>query len=262
MAPIEEPRGLKKYLEKESHAVEVSQRLHGPEFELFCELAEFYERLGTLCRMKSQEAARLASPPKLFQVVMCQMYGVGSQLLRRRILDADALTRRAIEATAIAYRLWKHPELCDVFENAYPNHHKQDHPKQWRPSYEYNEAFKLDQLFGEPEAVWANLRSVHDAVSAGSTHSGPLATAFHVQSDGKVLLHFIEPDNRLVRMTWNSMLNLYSEMLMLFLNLLRGSAESALIEAFEKDLRGWREKAAIIARQRNESPPSGLETDG
>lgn len=262
MAPIEEPRGLKKYLEKESHAVEVSHRLHGPEFELFCELAEVYERLGMLCRMKSQEADRLASPAKLFQVVMCQMYGVGSQLLRRRILDADALTRRAIEATAIAYRLWKHPELCDVYENAYPHHHKEDHPKQWEPSYRYNEAFKLDQLFSEPEAVWGYLRSVHNAVSAGSTHAGPLATAFHVQRDGTVLLQFIESDNGLVRMTWNTMLALYSEILMLFLQILRASAEPAAITAFEQDLRGWRVKAATIARQRHVSPPGRPETGG
>lgn len=260
MAAIEEPRGLKKYLEKESHAVEVSHKLHGPEFELFCGLADLYERLGKLCRIKSQEADRLASPTKLFQVVACQMYGVGSQLLRRRILDADALSRRAIEATAIANRLWKHPELCDVYENAYPNHHKEDHPKQWVPSFKYNEAFKLEKLFSEPEKVWGILRSVHDAVSAGSTHAGPLATAFHVEKDGTVLLQFIEPDHGIVRLTWNRMLDLYSEILMVFLCILQDSAEPAAITAFEQDVRIWRVKAATIAHQRHESPPGGLET--
>ena len=213
MAASEESRGLKKYLEKENHAVDISHRLHGPEFELFCELAEFYERLGMLCRMTSQEAARLASPPKLFPVVVCQMYGVGSQLLRRRILDAEALTRRAIETTAIAYRLWKYPALRDIYENAYPNHAKADHPKQWEPHINYNEAFKLDKLFGEPEPVWAYLRFVHDAMSAGSTHAGPLATAFHVQQERTISLSFIEPHNAIVRAAWNHMLYLYSEML-------------------------------------------------
>jgi hypothetical protein len=260
MTAIEEPRGLKKYLEEEKRAIAVSHRLHEPEFELFCELADLYERLGTLCRITTPEVARLASPTKLFQVVMSQMYGVGSQLLRRRILDADALSLRAIEATAIAYRLWKYPELCDIYENAYPNHEKEGHPKQWEPSYKYNEAFKLDQLFSEPEPAWVYFRSVHDAASAGSTHAAPLATAFHVQEDRAVLLQFIEPDNRIVRLTWNGMLNLYSEMLMLFLRILRGSAEPAAITAFEQDVRAWRVHAASIARQRDESPPSGLET--
>src|SRR5688572_28783931 len=143
--------GLKKYLDAELHAVELSHQLHRPEFELFCELGELYERVGTISKIKPQEAARLASPIKLFQVVTSQMYGVCSQLLRRRIQDADALTRRAIEATAIACRLWKHPDLCDTYENAYPNHQKEDHRDQWKPSFNYNEAFKLDKLFGEPE---------------------------------------------------------------------------------------------------------------
>src|SRR4029453_13430191 len=93
MVPID--RGVKNYLEKDKSAIDVSHRLHAPEFELFCELANLCERLGSLCRMTSQEAARLPSPAKLFQVVMCQIYGVASQLLlRRRILDADALTGR------------------------------------------------------------------------------------------------------------------------------------------------------------------------
>ena len=256
MAAIEEPHGLKKYLEQEGRAVEVSHQLHEPEFELFCELADFYERLRKLCRVPSKEAARLASPAKLFQVVMCQMYGVASQLLRRRILDAEVLTRRAIEATAIAYRLWKHPELCDIYESAYPNHEKEHDPKQWRPSYNYNETFKLDLLFSEPEGVWAYLRSVHDALSASSTHSGPLATAFHVEKDGTVLLQFIEPDHGMVRLTWNTMLDLYRELLMVFLRVLRDSAEPATIRTFEQDVGGWRNKSAAIARQRNEAPPS------
>ena len=260
MAAIEEPRGLKKYLEKESHAVEVSYRLHGPEFELFCELAEYYERLGMLCRMKSQEADRLASPAKLFQVVMCQMYGVGSQLLRRRTLDADALTRRAIETTAIAYRLWKYPELCDIYENAYPNHQKEDHPDRWELSPQYIKAFKLKQLFSEPEEVWGYLRSVYNELSAGSTHAGPLATAFHVRKDETVWLDFIESDNGLVRLAWKTMLAVYNVILTLFLQILRDSAEPSAITAFEQDMRAWRVHAATITRKRDESPPGRLET--
>jgi len=42
MAPID--RGVKNYLEKEKSAIDVSHRLHAPEFELFCELANLCER--------------------------------------------------------------------------------------------------------------------------------------------------------------------------------------------------------------------------
>lgn len=252
MSGIEKTHGLKEYLEAELHAVEFSHQLHRTEFELFCELGELYERVGTVSTIKPQEAARLASPIKLFQVVTSQMYGVCSQLLRRRIQDADALTRRAIEATAIAYRLWKHPEMCDTYENAYPNHQKEGHRAQWKPSFNYNDAFKLDKLFGEPEEVWTYLRSVHDAASAASTHSGPLATAFHVEKDGAIQLDFIESDNAIVRVTWNRMLAVYSEMLMVFFRILHDSGDVVVMKTYEHDLREWRTKAATITKARNQ----------
>jgi hypothetical protein len=251
MSVSKKPSGLKQYLENEHQAVEVSLRLHGPEFELFCELAELYERLGNISRIKTQEAERLASPAKLFQVVMCQMYGVGSLLLRRRLVDASALSRRAIESTAIAYRLWKHPDLRDIYETAYPDHMREDHPKQWRPSFKYNDAFKLDQLFSEPEEIWTYLRSVHDAFSASATHAGPLATAFHIQRDGEVVLQFMEGDNGVVRITWNQMLRLYGEILQVFLRIVRNSGDQAAITGFRQDLSGWVTKVAKTVRERN-----------
>jgi hypothetical protein len=99
-------------------------------------------------------------------------------------------------------------------------------------------------------------------MSAGSTHAGPLATAFHVQQERTISLSFIEPHNAIVRAAWNHMLYLYSEMLMVFLGILRGSAEPAAITAFEQNVRKWRVKAATITRQRHESPPDGRETGG
>ncbi len=104
MAMIEEPGGLTKCLEQEGKAVQTSCSLYRQEFELFCQLAELYERLGVLAKMPRAEVSISASSSKLFLVVMSQMYGVVSQLLRRRVLDAEALSRRAIEATSTAYR--------------------------------------------------------------------------------------------------------------------------------------------------------------
>jgi hypothetical protein len=255
MATSEEHHDFKTYLRNEEQAVQVSHALHGPEFELFCELASLYDRLGKMCRMSSEEAARLASPAKLFQVVMCQMFGVGSLLLRRRILDAEALSRRAIESTAIAHRLWKHPDLRDIYETAYPDHMREDHPKQWRPSFKYNDAFKLDKLFSEPEDIWTYLRSVHDAYSASATHAGPLATAFHIQRDGAVVLQFMEGDNRVVRLTWNQMLRLYGELLQVFLRIVKDSGDQAAIPVFRQDLLNWVKKVTMTVRERNKQPP-------
>lgn len=252
MMIIEEPGGLKKYLKQEERSVQTSYSLYGQEFELFCQLAELYERLGMLTKIPKAEVPISASSFKLFLVVMSQMYGVASQLLRRRVVDAEALSRRAIEATATAYRLWKHPELSEVFNGAYPNAADDCDPKQWRPSREYREKFKTGELFSEPGEVWIYLRSVYDMFSAGSSHAGPVATASLLERDDAVEIQFIESDNRTVRLAWNYMLDAYWEMLRVFLQVTCDSADPAVVTVFEQELSGWKKKAACVLKQRDE----------
>jgi hypothetical protein len=103
--------------------------------------AALFKTLCLVTKISKAEVPVLGSSSKLFLVVMSQMYGVVSQLLRRRVVDAEALSRRAIEATATAYRLWRKPELSKGFDNAYPNAGDDASAKQWRPSGEYKEKF-------------------------------------------------------------------------------------------------------------------------
>ena len=248
---IEESGGLTKYLEQEGKAVQTSCSLYRQEFELFCQLAKLYERLGVASKISKAEVPVLGSSSKLFLVVMSQMYGVVSQLLRRRVVDAEALSRRAIEATATAYRLWKKPELSKVFDNAYPNAGDEASPKQWRPSSEFREKFNTSTLFSEPGEVWVYLRSIYDSFSAISSHAGPLATAFIQERNGAVEIQFIEADNSTVRLAWNYMLDAYWEMLRVFLQILRGSANPAAIVALEQELTEWKEKAAYVLKKRD-----------
>ncbi len=252
MTIIEEPGGLKKYLEQEGRAVQTSYSLYGQEFELFCQLAELYGRLGVLTKIPKAEVPISASSSKLLLVVMSQMYGVVSQLLRRRVVDAEALSRRAIEATATAYRLWKHPELSEVFNRAYPNAEDDSDPNQWRPSREYVGKFKTSELFSEPEQVWIYLKSVYDMFSAVSSHAGPLATAFLQERDGAVEIQFIESDNRTALLAWNYMLDAYWEMLRVFLRITRDSVHPAAVPVYEQELSGWKKKTACVLKQREE----------
>jgi len=244
--------GVTKYLEQEGKAVQTSCSLYRQEFELFCQLADLYERIGVATKISKAEVPVLGSSSKLFLVVMSQMYGVVSQLLRRRVMDAEVLSRRAIEATATAFRLWKKPELSKVFDNAYPNAGDDASPKQWRPSREYKEKFNTGTLFSEPGEVWIYLRSIYDSFSAVSSHAGPLATAFIQERNGAVEIQFIEADNSTVRLAWNYMLDAYSEMLRVFLQILRGSANPAAIVALEQELTEWKEKAVCVLKHRDE----------
>ena len=82
----------------------------------------------------------------------------------------------------------------------------------------------------------------------------PLATAFHEEQDRTVRMNFIEPHNGVVRLTWNRMMDVYSELLMVFLRIFRDSREKDAMTAFEQDLKQWRANAADITRQRNAAP--------
>jgi type II secretory pathway pseudopilin PulG len=165
------------------------------------------------------------------------------------VVDAEALSRRAIEATATAYRLSKKPELSRVFDNAYPNSGDGASPKQWHPSKEYKKEFNTGTLFSERGEVWIYLRSIYDSFSAASSHAGPLATAFIQERNGVVEIQFIEADNSTVRLAWNYMLDAYWEMLGVFLQILRGSANQTAIVALEQGLAEWKEKAAYVLEQ-------------
>ena len=99
------------YLDVERQAVAESQQLCAVELTAFCELVDLYERL---LRMIPGDRENLVLPAELFLATLNQMYGAGAQMLRRRLPDVHALTRRAIELAATAYRLWKHPELTNL----------------------------------------------------------------------------------------------------------------------------------------------------
>ena len=147
----------------------LSRRLHGPEFELFCELATYMSGWGSSAESHGRKP-HVTPAPRNSSRSSCVRCTGWLRSFSTKNSDADALTRRAIEATAIANKLWKHADLRDIYENAYPKPQKDGHRDQWKTHFNYNEAFKLDQLLNEPEPIWTHLRAVHDAASAASTH--------------------------------------------------------------------------------------------
>jgi hypothetical protein len=150
------------YLEAERKAVEESQSLWQAEFTLFCTLADLYEQLLTVVKVDCQ---RIALPAELFLATLNQMYGVASQMLRKRIGDAHELTRRAIELTSTAYRLWQHPELSPVYLQAYPNLSTTGHPKQWQPSAIYKQEFSTGRLLINQEKHGRGSRSIMQSIA-------------------------------------------------------------------------------------------------
>ena len=126
MSDIEIDAGLAGYLEKDAAVVETSRKEWEPEYTALSRLVDIFRRISQLVVIKDKS---LSLPSQLFLVALNQSYGVASELLRRRTRDAQALTRRAVEAAGVAHQLWKHPELKQVFNEAYPHMNETNHPK-------------------------------------------------------------------------------------------------------------------------------------
>src|SRR5437867_11336918 len=115
MNDIKIETGLQEYLDKDCEVAAQSMNDWRPELDALGRLADIYRRLLDLLVISDKN---LNLPAQLLLVVLNQLYGISSALLRRRSRDAIALTRRAIEAAGIAYRVREQPGLTQVFNEA------------------------------------------------------------------------------------------------------------------------------------------------
>lgn len=152
--------GFRGYLRVEAEVAERSRTEYESEVAAFAELTDLFDRLAAAVKIKER---RCILPAELFLVVANQMCGSGSLMLRTRREDALAATRRAIEATAVAYRVWEHPELADVYVKAYPHAGDPRHPRQSQPDRRYVREFKTANLFAPegPTNTWYTLLTAY-----------------------------------------------------------------------------------------------------
>ncbi|HLF87212.1 MAG TPA: hypothetical protein VI584_09030 [Nitrospiria bacterium] len=235
--------GIIEYLEAENRLAEESRIRWHREFDLFCELTEFYERLCSAIKISDK---KVQIPSELFLVIMKLMYGVVSQILRGRHSDAWAQTRGAIEAAAISYRLSEHPELIEIYHQAYPNVEKQGDPKQWKISADYSENFKTSYLFSQGGSTWNNLKVFYEMFSAMATHAGPAALSYHETREDIVFLSFLGSEEQEIKRCWHSLILAYYEILRVFLLILRDSWSGAEADMLGQELLVWRDKVGVL----------------
>lgn len=246
MSKIEEAKGLSFYLDQEAEIAEKSRDQWRPELNLFSELANLYSQLNTLSKIIDREAN---TPADLFLAVQSQMYGAVSQILRHRVVDAESATRRAIEAAATAYRLSRHPELLEIYANAFSKV-EAEKSTNWEPSKEYKREFSTRKLFSEPAEFWGTLKTDYAMFSAMASHAGLGATAPHRTIQGKRVLHFFEGDDKNIYRCWYQQVAIYWAVLRVFLDILRRTAEPQLISIFEGEMRRWIERASTRLKER------------
>src|SRR5437899_730224 len=100
MSTIHRPTTLTDYYEEEKRLDVDSKKRWNEEHQLFSDLSDLFEQL---CLIVSIPKVIVQTCSDLFLATHCQMMGVVSLLLKRRLNDAQTLTRRAIEATATAH---------------------------------------------------------------------------------------------------------------------------------------------------------------
>lgn len=223
---------LEDYIAGEQAALEDSLKRFGPEISLASNLADFYLRLIKLTNVPHDSRTIIAS---LFLVVADQLYGVVSQILRRRVVDALALTRRAIEAAGAAKVISKHPESGVAFASAYPSSGKLPEcdsntgrlkidPGQWRPSKEYAKQFRAANLFGHEGEEWEYLRAIYAQLSAMASHTGPLSAGQQKHEHDRILAR-VFADDTASALGWYCLLETYWQIWNVFWGLLSSTGD-------------------------------------
>lgn len=243
------PHNFKGYLEFEAKEAEKSKEIWEPEYVKYCELADKYLILTSSMKIDNSQV-RL--PARLLLEVESQMYSIGSQLLRRRVTDSMMGLRRAIEATGVAYRVWKNPSLVEVFFNAYPWAEQNDHPKQWKTSDDYKREFNSAKLFGEEGDVWKSLKVGYQVLSAMASHAGPGVLSSQEIREGYYFSHFVETNDKEIRRGWYYSISMLWATLRVFLTILRQSIPAQVGSSLEEDVISWRDS---IAAQMGERAP-------
>ncbi|MEK6762381.1 MAG: hypothetical protein AABY96_06665 [Nitrospirota bacterium] len=236
MSDIEIDTGLTGYLEKDVAVVEASRQEWESEYNALSRLVDMFRRVSQLIVVKD---TNLSLPSQLFLVVLNQSYGVASALLRKRTTDAQGLMRRAVEAAGVAHRLWKHPELIQFFNEAYPNINDDNHPKQFTPSHKYRHEFSSSLMFPSDGSVLQTLGSFYDLFSVGASHTGIGALTGHKWKDGVLALSVRETNKVEIGRAWHSVITAYWEILRVFFAVLRSSIPDGMTAAVEANMNHW-----------------------
>jgi hypothetical protein len=228
---------LKRYLDGEQLAAQYCQELHAVELDFFAQLVDLFDRLREAVKV---DDSRAEIPAHLLLVVQNQLYGVVSQMSRRRVADAKALTRLAIEAAGAAKLIWDKPNLARVFVDSYQGASAlaPDDPKRFLPSREYVTAFTSRELFKGDGEDWKVLRVAYGLFSATAAHAGLGATIPHKFDDYGVGSNPFADDEEL-RRAWYPMLRVYKAIWLVFADVLLTSCDGTTLLRLQIDFATW-----------------------
>ena len=231
------PKGLLNYLENELSAADASREIWADELEAFRQLGDLFSELDMYSRPTE---GHLTNHQQIFHILLFtvqhQMFSVVSQLLRTNKNDAFSLTRRAIEATAIAHKIYVNESLLDVFLTAYPHIADDTHPKQWLPGNKYEKKFKSKELFSQSDPILERLGKIYETICATALPAGPSVLVTLTSANGKTFFVANEADPNELDRCWAWLLVTYFDSLRVFLKVLGKDLLPAVRQVFENKI--------------------------
>lgn len=244
---IELAKQLTDYLDQEIKINEECRKRWNAELKAATDLALLYEKLTVFTRVNDPLTLVLAD---LFLIAQSQLFGAVSLLLRRRRSDAELLTRRAIEAAAMTNRLFRHPDLLDIFARAHDDIKAKSNPQHWQPSREFKKHFATRLLFSEPEEFWETLRIDYDMLSVMAAHADLGATTTQVTVEQRRVLAFFETVDTDLDTSWYHQLAIYWALLRVFYNSLKDTGDKSMAAVLSAEILKWRDAAFELLKRR------------
>lgn len=239
----------------EDRAPQSSRQEWESEFIAFSKLFDFYERLNSVCRPQGRGMTDYERLSFIFLLsVKQQIVPVVSLMLRARTVDAMTLTRRAIEATAFANRIWKYPNLLEVYVRGYPNVNSGTDHRQWQPSADYLKQFSINKIFSDLGEVGQNLRTMYAIVCMRASHPGIGLLQDLRSHEGGLFLHSHETDPRKLGQIWVVLCGVFFDCWKVFLRVLRSLGNSQNIRILEDEIMQWREISWMSFQYRPDEP--------
>ena len=235
---------LHEYLERQEKGVGLCLQRYNLEFQAYADLGGLFDKLVQAWRppgrpLTDQEGFRWV----FLTSVKEQMYGTVFLLLRLRAADAEAITRYAIEATALAHHLWKNPGLFKTYQDACPHIAEERKSNQFELSSSYKNELGEKKLFASLEKTLPergkHLRTGYALICYHASHAGPGIKHRLKERNGKIEYRAHSVDQESADTDWAILLTYYFDMLHVFYAIMKETITDQTRTRLEHDFRDW-----------------------
>ncbi|MHB8481692.1 MAG: hypothetical protein ACYDBV_02985 [Nitrospiria bacterium] len=220
------------YLKSEEENYSKSREIYSVELQLFSEIISLFNQIPKSVKSDSEGFDIIGI---LLLNILSLLHGSASHLLRCRITDVQVLNRLSAEYGAIAYHVWRNPNLSKEWWSCYPQFENQGHPRQFRPSDSYKKNFSSGEIFKYADDDIKNLQIIYEFNSATYIHGGP-GTTKNIEQSGPQFSLTYGDDREEVLYGWYATMLVYIRLLSIFSKIFESSWISGQYNDFRNSI--------------------------